>query len=88
MRSHRGAANSAASVSRISNRGSPVCFFDSSFAFAFHSAVAMALYRDRMVRIRVDGEAIRAGVLRPGLSVVTYVNTKGDHQASGLRHLI
>ena len=30
------------------------------------------------VRIRVDGEAIRQGVLRPGLSVVTYVNTKGD----------
>ena len=34
------------------------------------------------VRIRVDGEAIRDGVLRPGLSVVTYVNTKGDHQAA------
>ena len=34
------------------------------------------------VRIRVDGEAIRQGVLRPGLSVVTYVNTKGD-QAGG-----
>ena len=34
------------------------------------------------VRIRVDGEAIRRGVLRPGLSVVTYVNTKGD-QAGG-----
>ncbi len=31
------------------------------------------------VRIRVDGEAIRDGVLRPGLSVVTSVNTKGDH---------
>jgi membrane fusion protein (multidrug efflux system) len=30
------------------------------------------------VRIRVDGEAIREGVLRPGLSVVTYVNTKGE----------
>jgi membrane fusion protein (multidrug efflux system) len=30
------------------------------------------------VRIRVDGDAIRQGVLRPGLSVVTYVNTKGD----------
>jgi membrane fusion protein (multidrug efflux system) len=30
------------------------------------------------VRIRVDGEAIRDGVLRPGLSVVTYVNTKSD----------
>jgi membrane fusion protein (multidrug efflux system) len=29
------------------------------------------------VRIRVDGEAIREGILRPGLSVVTYVNTKG-----------
>ena len=28
------------------------------------------------VRIRVEGEAIRDGVLRPGLSVVTYVNTK------------
>ena len=34
------------------------------------------------VRIRVDGDAIREGVLRPGLSVVTYVNTKGDHQAA------
>ena len=34
------------------------------------------------VRIRVDGDAIRQGVLRPGLSVVTYVNTKGD-QAGG-----
>ena len=34
------------------------------------------------VRIRVDGGAIRQGVLRPGLSVVTYVNTKGD-QADG-----
>ena len=34
------------------------------------------------VRIRVDGDAIREGVLRPGLSVVTYVNTKGD-QAVG-----
>ncbi len=29
------------------------------------------------VRIRVDGDAIREGILRPGLSVVTYVNTKG-----------
>ncbi len=29
------------------------------------------------VRIRVQGDAIREGVLRPGLSVVTYVNTKG-----------
>ncbi|MGB9024418.1 MAG: HlyD family secretion protein [Rhodomicrobium sp.] len=29
------------------------------------------------VRIRVNGEAIREGILRPGLSVVTYVNTKG-----------
>ncbi len=29
------------------------------------------------VRIRVDGEAIREGILRPGLSVVTYVNTRG-----------
>ncbi len=35
------------------------------------------------VRIRVDGEAIAAGVLRPGLSVVTYVNTKGTAQAEG-----
>jgi len=34
------------------------------------------------VRIRVDGDAIREGVLRPGLSVVTYVNTKAD-QAGG-----
>jgi membrane fusion protein, multidrug efflux system len=33
------------------------------------------------VRIRVEGEAIREGVLRPGLSVVTYVNTKGVEQA-------
>ena len=33
------------------------------------------------VRIRVDGEAIREGVLRPGLSVVTSVNTKGDGAA-------
>ncbi len=30
------------------------------------------------VRIRVEGDAIRAGVLRPGLSVVTYVNTKDE----------
>ncbi|MGO9485378.1 MAG: HlyD family secretion protein [Rhodomicrobium sp.] len=29
------------------------------------------------VRIRVYGEAILEGILRPGLSVVTYVNTKG-----------
>jgi membrane fusion protein, multidrug efflux system len=29
------------------------------------------------VRIRVDAEAIREGVLRPGLSVVAHVNTKG-----------
>ncbi len=35
------------------------------------------------VRIRVDDEAIRAGVLRPGLSVVTYVNTKGPEAAGG-----
>ncbi len=34
------------------------------------------------VRIRVDGDAIREGVLRPGLSVVTSVNTKGE-QAAG-----
>ncbi len=33
------------------------------------------------VRIRVQGDAIREGVLRPGLSVVTYVNTKGVEQA-------
>jgi membrane fusion protein, multidrug efflux system len=35
------------------------------------------------VRIRVGDEAIRAGVLRPGLSVVTYVNTKGAGQTGG-----
>jgi membrane fusion protein (multidrug efflux system) len=29
------------------------------------------------VRIRVNGDAIREGTLRPGLSVVTSVNTKG-----------
>ena len=34
------------------------------------------------VRIRVEGEAIRDGVLRPGLSVVTYVNTKEGAKAS------
>jgi membrane fusion protein, multidrug efflux system len=33
------------------------------------------------VRIRVEGEAIREGVLRPGLSVVTYVNTKGGAES-------
>ena len=33
------------------------------------------------VRIRVDGEAIRDGVLRPGLSVVTSVNTKAGGAA-------
>jgi membrane fusion protein, multidrug efflux system len=32
------------------------------------------------VRIRVSGEAVKAGVLRPGLSVVTYVHTKADEQ--------
>ena len=30
------------------------------------------------VRIRVSGDAVSAGVLRPGLSVVTYVRTKAD----------
>ncbi len=35
------------------------------------------------VRIRVQGDAIREGVLRPGLSVVTSVNTKGDQAAGG-----
>jgi membrane fusion protein (multidrug efflux system) len=35
------------------------------------------------VRIRVGGDAIRAGVLRPGLSVVTYVNTKEGARADG-----
>ena len=34
------------------------------------------------VRIRVSGDAIRDGVLRPGLSVVTYVNTKKGAEAS------
>ncbi len=33
------------------------------------------------VRIRVNGDAIREGILRPGLSVVTYVNTKGAGDA-------
>jgi membrane fusion protein, multidrug efflux system len=33
------------------------------------------------VRIRVGDEAIRDGVLRPGLSVVAYVNTKGAGEA-------
>jgi membrane fusion protein, multidrug efflux system len=32
------------------------------------------------VRIRVSGDAVQAGVLRPGLSVVTYVHTKPDEQ--------
>ncbi len=32
------------------------------------------------VRIKVSGEAVKAGVLRPGLSVVTYVHTKADEQ--------
>ncbi len=35
------------------------------------------------VRIRVGGEAIREGILRPGLSVVTYVDTRGARQAGG-----
>ncbi len=35
------------------------------------------------VRIRVEGDAIRQGALRPGLSVVTYVNTKGAGEAGG-----
>jgi membrane fusion protein (multidrug efflux system) len=35
------------------------------------------------VRIRVEGDAIRQGALRPGLSVVTYVNTKGTREAGG-----
>ncbi|MGO9171748.1 MAG: HlyD family secretion protein [Rhodomicrobium sp.] len=36
------------------------------------------------VRIRVRGDAIREGILRPGLSVVTYVNTKeGAKQLDG-----
>jgi len=36
------------------------------------------------VRIRVQGDAIREGILRPGLSVVTYVNTKkGAKQLDG-----
>ena len=33
------------------------------------------------VRIRVSGEAIREGILRPGLSVIAYVNTKGAGEA-------
>lgn len=33
------------------------------------------------VRIRVPEDALRAGILRPGLSVVTYVHTKGVEQA-------
>jgi membrane fusion protein (multidrug efflux system) len=32
------------------------------------------------VRVRVSGEAVKAGVLRPGLSVVTYVHTKAEEQ--------
>ncbi len=32
------------------------------------------------VRVRVSGEAVTSGVLRPGLSVVTYVHTKADEQ--------
>jgi membrane fusion protein (multidrug efflux system) len=35
------------------------------------------------VRIRVDGEAIREGILRPGLSVVTYVNTRRTAEPDG-----
>ena len=35
------------------------------------------------VRIRVEGEAIRDGVLRPGLSVVTSVNTKAGAEPGG-----
>jgi membrane fusion protein (multidrug efflux system) len=34
------------------------------------------------IRIRVQGEAIREGILRPGLSVVTYINTKGAGEPS------
>ncbi len=32
------------------------------------------------VRIRVNADAIREGILRPGLSVVTYIHTKGSGQ--------
>jgi membrane fusion protein (multidrug efflux system) len=35
------------------------------------------------VRIRVNGDAIREGTLRPGLSVVTSVNTKGAGKPGG-----
>lgn len=35
------------------------------------------------VRIKVSGEAVREGVLRPGLSVVTYIHTKAQEAPSG-----
>jgi diacylglycerol kinase (ATP) len=38
------------------NRARVTKLFGGSFAFAFHSAVAMQLHRDRMVRIRIDGD--------------------------------
>ena len=38
------------------NRASIAKLFGGSFAFAFHSAMAMLRYNDRTVRLRVDGE--------------------------------
>jgi membrane fusion protein, multidrug efflux system len=35
------------------------------------------------IRIRVNGDAIREGILRPGISVVTSVNTKGAGERGG-----
>ena len=61
------------------NRARIAKLFGGSFAFAFHSATAMLAYRDRVVRIMVDGEYDEIA----GISTVAVAN--GQYFGGGMR---
>lgn len=65
-------------VDRV-NRARIAKLFGGSFAFGFHSALAMLTYQDRMVRVRVDGDYDEIA----GISTVAIAN--GQYFGGGMR---
>lgn len=61
------------------NRARIAKLFGGAFAFAFHSARAMLFYRERMVRIRVDGDFDEIA------SIATVAVANGQYFGGGMR---
>jgi diacylglycerol kinase (ATP) len=65
-------------VDRV-NRARISKLFGGTFAFAFHSVLAMLTYRERMVRIRVDGDYDEIA------AIATVAVANGQYFGSGMR---